>query len=238
MSPASPGCRLALQMGCRQNLTNAGFNKVDKNLGGNVFLWYLVGKTKYDIPIISLSVSTDADNEALKMKLGMERVGHNLSRGCKGWRYLWMEREMPTYICDVAATNYIGPALQHYLKGWICIDETTNTLPKGSTTFLWYCHTTDAKEAITDLKISHKSSDLVMQGYTCVDVNLNEDSAGKNVFVWFKKESGRPPVKSMLLLVNHDAIHRFQSAGINVIKTNINDGNDGYQRCLCFINQQ
>lgn len=225
-------------------LSNAGFNKVDRGLlGPSIFLWYLRGTTSFDTPIQNLEVSTNAVNEAEKMKLGWERVGFNLSGVAENWVYLWMKRAEQTYICDVTATNSFGTDVDLFQAGYVRIDQSTNTiflqvLPIPTevlyNTFLWYRQTTDSKEAITDLKLSNNPSEFENQGYTPVSVNLDEGGQ-KPVYLWYKKQKGEPPVKSMLLLLNGSAIETYEKASVNVIPLNINVGNDEDPRYLCFL---
>lgn len=227
-------------------LSKAGYIKIERALTGNyIFLWYLRGIGSFDIPIQNLEVSTSADNEAEMIKLGLERAGCNLSGVPDDWVYLWMKREKKTYICDVTATNSNGSDVDLFQKGYIRIDETTNTIPPpvfyNSPNFLWYRQTTDPKGTITDLKISTSLSEYQNQGYTRVNVNLN-DGGKTPVYLWYLKvESDRPPycpVRSMLLLLNKSAIEAYEKAGINVVQTNISFDNDEAPRFLCFLNKQ
>ena len=225
-------------------LENAEYIKVNKSLTPKpVFLWYFRGSSEYDTPIIELQVSTDATDEASKMKLGLQRAGCNLSRTNGTWVYLWVKRKQQTYICDVTATNSFGSDKDLFQAGYIRIDETTNTLPCGkrSTNFLWYRQTTDAKRALTDLKISSNQEEYnqwQQQEYTPVGVNLNKGTGGNAVYQWYKNDKDNPPVITMVLLQTKAPTQPYQNAGANVIKDDINRGNNGPERFLCFLRKQ
>ncbi|CAL9692160.1 unnamed protein product [Knipowitschia caucasica] len=224
-------------------LTDAGYQKLDKNLipGSPVYLWYFKGQTEYDTPIVNLEVSTQANDDALKMKLGLERVGYNLNRS-RQWMQLWMKREKPTYICDVTATNSFGSDADLFGKGYIRIDDTTNTMWWGGITsnFLWYRQTTDKNKALTNLQISNNTNQnqqWQQQGYKLVNVNLNEGTGGNAVYLWYKKVKGENPVKTLLLLSQLYGLTPFEKIGATIIQEGVNPSYNGPQRYLCYYNQ-
>lgn len=229
-------------------LSAAGYSNIDDTpIAPNVFIWYYRGNTKYDTPIVKLEVSTNADDEAEKMKLGWEKVGCNLSGDDEKWVYLWLKRETLTFICDITATNSFGSDEDYFNDGYIRIDQTTKTVffpfvpgPVNfpSSNFIWYRQTTEAnsKSSVTDMKISTSTNmSPENQGYTPVAVNLNEGEDGTPVYLWYKKQENEPPVQSMLLLLQKSAISTYQKAGINTINLNINPDNNEDPRYICFF---
>lgn len=234
-----------------EGLIKAGYTKAVEFVTpeGAVVLWYFCGTTLHDIPIVEMDVSSTPDEEIVKIKEGWEKVGCNVSDVIGRSGYLWIKREKPTYICDVTATNSYDKDAELFQEGYIRIDETTNTIFSGfkSTNFLWYRLSTDAKSAILDLKISANTDEYqqyLQQGYTLTDVNLNNGTGGRTVFLWHKEEECEFPEKdqthvtTMLLFHHKFVIHMLQNAKVNVNEKNINEGNCGAERFLCFLKEQ
>lgn len=225
-------------------LANAGYKKVDKDLnagaGGNIIhLWYFRGSDrKYHTPIVELNVTTDAESEADKFTSGWERLACDLNRGAWGnWIHLWVRREKPTYIHEITATDSYGSDADLFKKGYIRLDEDTNRGAGGAFVFIWYRPTTEAKEALTDLKIStsvEEHQELQQQGYNPVSVNLNDGTSGPLVYLWHKHDEVNIPVQAVNLLLNKDAVKPYEKAGVTVIERSLNTGNDGVPEHLCF----
>lgn len=252
-SEKQQGCAPITRVQCSFNedmcegLRKAGFIKIEFPIltaDGPVFLWYLCGSTKFDIPIVEIDVSFTPEEECELMKQGFEKAFCNLSDEYGTSLYVWVKREKPTIIYDVTATSCYDKDAELFKAGYIRIDQPTNTIFYGhkSTNFLWYRLTTDAKSAITDLQISTNPGEYqqyTLQRYTFIDVNLNKGSGGRAVYLWYKKEAGKNelPVKSMMLLHHSFIIKIFEARGIQTIDKNINEGNCG-DRYLSFLKKQ
>lgn len=222
-------------------LINAQYKKIDKNLnagagGDHIYLWYFGGQTEYDTPIVDINVTTDAEEESQKFISGWERLACNLNRGNAGNRiHAWVKREKKTYICDVNATASYGSDKGLLQAGYIRVDEDTNKGAGGAFVFIWYRQTTDSTRALKDLQISTTNDQyqqLQQQNYTSISVNLNEGTDGDPVFLWFKKD-GFKQIKAITILVNSAAVEAYERV-VNVIKRNLNTGNDGVTEYLCY----
>ncbi|KAK1881301.1 Chromatin assembly factor 1 subunit FAS2 [Dissostichus eleginoides] len=222
-------------------LTKAGYTKIEKDLnagagGSYLYIWFLKGSGEFDTPIVDISVSTDAANEAEKFASGWQRVACDLNREAEGnWIHVWLKREEQTYICDVDATDSYGSDIGLFQKGYIRVDEDTNRGAGGAYVFIWYRQTTDPEKALKDLQVSITDSqyqEYQKQDYQRVVVDLNQGTGGNQVFLWYKKRSN--PIKAIALLLNQDVVKEYQEAGINVILRNLNVGNKGIVEHLCF----
>lgn len=228
-----------------RGLSQAGYTKdsVIYTAEGPVWFWYFCGTSSNDIPIANLEFSYTPEDEVKWMKDGWEKVGCNVSPFYGYSLYYWIKREKPVYICDVTVTNSYDKDADLFRDGYIRFDDPTNTLYSGfkSTNFLWYRLTTDAKDAISDLKISTNPDEFQqyhLQGYTRIDANLNEGTGGRTVFLYYKNPmqlSSSCTVSSMALITHKFILPDFQEAGIQVIEKNINENNCGAERYLCFL---
>ncbi|KAK7907358.1 hypothetical protein WMY93_015970 [Mugilogobius chulae] len=228
-------------------LINAGYIKVNKSLpsGDDVFFWFFKGQGEFDTPITSVDVTTNTEDEALKISDGWEKVGCNLASRYSYENklvYLWVKRAEQTYVCDVKATNSSGSDQEYFKKGYIRIDESTNTTGcngKTSSNFLWYLLTANKDKAITNLEISNSDDtyhEWQQQGYTCVDVNLNQGSSRHAVYIWHKNIKSQPAVKTMLLVLSNSVPKPYLESGVIVNEININEGNGDLGRFLCVYN--
>ncbi|XP_033987412.1 uncharacterized protein LOC117483261 [Trematomus bernacchii] len=223
-------------------LINAGYTKIDKCLnagaaGSHLYLWYFHGSGENDVPIVDISVTADAHNEAAKFKFGWERVACDLNRrACGNWIHVWLKREKQTYICEVTATDSFGSDSDYFKDGYIRLDEDTNKAAGGAFVFIWYRQTTDPKKALKDLKVSitdNQYQEYQQQNYKSVSVNLNEGTNGHSVYLWYKKKGCNNPIKTIALLVNIALIPEYEKAGLNVVKRSLNEGNCGCFEHLC-----
>ncbi|CAI5682533.1 unnamed protein product [Oreochromis niloticus] len=184
---------------------------------------------RYDVPIKKLDVPVQAADEHYKYKLGWERLACDLNRGAgENWIYLWLKRANPTYICDIKATAKFEEDDDNVNDGYIWVHEDTNRGAGGPYIFIWYCQTTDPKDAISELEIS--SSDIEQkslqdQGYEIVNQDLNEGTKGKEVFPWYKKDSGSTPIKAVAVLADPAANQVYENDGLKVNPENLNTGN-------------
>ncbi|KAI9529448.1 hypothetical protein NQZ68_011157 [Dissostichus eleginoides] len=207
-------------------LTKAGYTKIEKDLnagasGSYLYIWFLKGSGEFDTPIVDISVSTDATNEAEKFASGWQRVACDLNRKAEGnWIHVWLKREEQTYICDVDATDSYGSDIGLFQKGYIHVDEDTNRGAGGAYVFIWYRQTTDPEKALRNTN------------YQPVVVDLDKGTGGNQVFLWYKKRSN--PIKAIALLLNEVASEDYPEAGIKLIEGNLNMGNKGSVEHLCF----
>ncbi|XP_033999300.1 uncharacterized protein LOC117493015 [Trematomus bernacchii] len=222
-------------------LTKACYTKIDKDLnagagGSPLYLWFFKGSGEFDTPIVDISVTTDAANEAEKFASGWQRVACDLNRGAGGnWIHLWLKREKQTYICDVDATDSYGSDMDLFQNGYIRVDEDTNRGAGGAYVFIWYRQTTDPEKALENLQVSITEDQYLeyqQQNYQSVDVDLNKGTGGNKVILWYKKRSN--PIKAIGLLVNQDAVKEYPEAGIKLIMGNLNAGNKGNVEHLYF----
>ncbi|XP_078030191.1 uncharacterized protein LOC144466559 [Epinephelus lanceolatus] len=228
-------------------LRKAGYIQIDRDLNagstrGPVYLWYFRGSGKHHTPIVEIDVTTEAANEAGKFDFGWERVACDLNRGATGdWIHIWLKRENPTYICDVAATDSYGSDTDYLKGGYIRVDEDTNRGAPGGgkPVFIWFRQTTDSQGAVNDLKVSTNKTDYLayqQQQYSSVNINLNEGSSGDKVTLWFKKGSYNP-IQAITLLLNKALIENYRKAGLTVIEEDLNTGNGGWLEYLCYYNK-
>ncbi|KAJ4938869.1 hypothetical protein JOQ06_028335 [Pogonophryne albipinna] len=224
-------------------LNNAGYTPIKKDLnagawGDYLYLWYSQGSGEFDTPIVDISVTTDAANEAEKFAFGWERVACDLNRDANGnLIHLWLKREKKTYICDVTATDSYGSDMDLFEKGYIRVDEDTNRGAGGAYVFIWFRQTTDPEKALKEIQVSINADqhlEFQQQKYKQVSVDLNQGTGGNQVFLWYKKRSN--PLKAIGLLLNKDVVKDDQEAGISVIPKNLNEGNNGCVENL-YVNQ-
>ncbi|XP_054459630.1 uncharacterized protein LOC129095274 [Anoplopoma fimbria] len=226
-------------------LASANYTKISKNLntgteGDPIYLWYFKGKTANDVPIQQIDVTTDAENEAVKFTQDWERLACDLNRGAGGKMiYAWVKREKQTYICEVTATAAYDSVEVCAKDGFIRVDEDTNKGAGGSPVFIWYRLTNDIQNALNFLQVSTNDTqmhDLQLQKYKQVKVDLNEGTGKNHVYLWSKKQGSINPIKAISLLLDKAQIQAYETAGVNVIKRNLNQGTAGHTEYLC-VNQ-
>lgn len=223
-------------------LNRAGYRKINKNLndgteGGQIYLWYFQGRGQYHTPIVEIDVTTDAKDEASKIRLDWEKLACNLNRGARGkWIHLWVKREEQTYICDVSATDSYDSDADKCKAGFIRVDEDTNRGSGADPIFIWYRQTIDSKGALNDLKVSTTDDEYqaLQPQYQSVSVNLNEGTGGNKVYLWYKTQGSNNPIKAVTLLLNTAAVKEYEKAGATVIQSNLNEGNAGVTEYLSF----
>ncbi|KAK9963819.1 hypothetical protein ABG768_006988 [Culter alburnus] len=225
----------------KSGLADAGYTLVDKNLNAGVpnadyiSLWYFYGSTKYDMPIVDLEVTIDANEEPALLKDGWERLGCDLNRNAGGnFIYLWVKREKTSYIHEITATVDFTSDKNMFNMGYTRAGEDTNRGAGGKYVFLWYRRTTEEKQALTALDVStslQEESKLQKEEYKKISINLNNGTCGKDVFLWHKKEGCESQIQAIALLINSKACSEYQKAGCNFINRNLNEGNKG-----CKIN--
>lgn len=224
-------------------LHSANYTKINKNLndgcgGDEVYLWFKNRSTEFDVPIMQLHVTTEEKDDAEMFGLGWERLACDLNRKAGGkWIHLWVQREKPTYICDIKATaDYKGDA-NNFNAGWNRVDEDTNRGAGGAAVFIWYRQTHDESKDIKNVDVSTSSeeySDLDGKGYTKVTQDLNQKTGGNQVYLWHKKDDTSEPIKAISLLVNNQAKEEYRKAKVPIIEKNVNEGNSGDPMFLCY----
>ncbi|KAM9391973.1 uncharacterized protein KZ484_003491 [Pholidichthys leucotaenia] len=229
--------------GMDTSLKQEKYTKIEKNLnegttGDTIYLWFFKGSLQYDVPIVDLSVTTEAKDEVEMLRFGWERLACDLNRNAKGdWIHLWVMREKPAYICDITAiADYQGEDT-YFNSGYIRVDEDTDRDAKGSRVFIMYRQDTNPKEAITKLQISTSNEEkdrFRVQGYKEVIMDLNHGTEGKEVLLWYKKEGDGKPIKAVTPLLNPDAVKAYKDGGITVIDKNLNEGNVGMKEYLAY----
>ncbi|XP_068434151.1 uncharacterized protein [Clinocottus analis] len=226
-------------------LEKAGYTKISKNLntgngGDDIYLWFFKGNTPYDIPIKKIEVTNDAETEAMKFTNDWESLACDLNRGAGGrFIYAWVKREKPTFICDVTATASYDTDQSYLKEGYIRVDEDANKGTGGAPVYIWYRQTIGPQPALNLLQVSINDSQfeqLQQQKYTQVNVNLNQGTSGASVYLWYKKEEGSSPIKAISMLLDPAQIQAYETAGVNVIKRNLNQGTQGQMEYLC-VNQ-
>ncbi|XP_037830484.1 uncharacterized protein LOC108248094 [Kryptolebias marmoratus] len=229
-------------------LIKAGYTKINKNLnegacGNNIFLWYHSGSSESKVPIVDLHVTTEPSDAAKYMADGWEPLSCDLNRNAGGkWIHLWMKREKQTYIKEITATNTNDGDDQLFQDGYIRLDENTNRGIRAKQIFIWFLPTTKPGEALGDLLISTNDDEFtnfIQQEYKpAAQQDLNEGTGGNQVYLWYKKEvPSKNPIQSMMLILDQTAVQPFQSAGVNVIKKDLNKGNDSFQMILLSFYQ-
>ncbi|XP_026199619.1 uncharacterized protein si:dkey-30j10.5 [Anabas testudineus] len=226
-----------------QGLSNAGFTKIDKNLntgtrGDQIYLWFNKVTSHHDVPIVDLRVTTEAAAEAPLFGADWERLASDLNWKAGGkWIHLWVKREKKTYICDITANNGFEKDAENFQKGYIRVDEDTNTDAGGEPTFIWYRQTTDSTQGLTDLQVSINDEEyrsFQEQQYELVDVDLNKNTGGDRVYLWYKKGDPSDPIRAVSVIINKAAVGPFQGAGVKVIQKNLNIDNKGDVMYLCY----
>lgn len=227
-------------------LKSAGYQKIDKNLndgcgGDKIYLWFKNRSTGLDVPIVQLHVTTEEDDDAEMFGLGWERLACNLNRKAGGnWIHLWVQRERPTYICDIKATAFYTGDANNFNADWNRVDENTNRGTEGDPVFIWYRQTHEESKSIKYVDVSTNDQEygkLDREGYTKVNQDLNQGSGGNQVYLWYKKDSASASasaIKAVSLLVNPKAIVAYRNASVPIIEKNINEGNSGDREFLCY----
>ncbi|KAL1277974.1 hypothetical protein QQF64_024647 [Cirrhinus molitorella] len=227
----------------KSGLADAGYELVDKDLNAGagkspIFLWYFYGSTESDIPIENLEVSKDANEEPALLKDGWERLGCDLNRRVGGnFIYLWVKREKPSYICEIAATVDFSSDKQKFDLGFTRVDENTNRGAGGNSVFLWYRRSTDKSKALTALNASinfQENVRLQNEDFKKLSVNLNSGTTGNDVYAWYLTEGCESQIRNMVLLINPAAWTIYQKAGINFVDKNLNEGNKGMKMYLAY----
>ncbi|KAK7167532.1 hypothetical protein R3I94_001810 [Phoxinus phoxinus] len=225
-----------------KGLDSAGYEKIDKNLntagGRPINLWYFYGNTEFDIPIMNLEVSKDANEEPALLQDGWERLGCEMNRGAvNNLYYLWVKREKPSYISEIAATSDFTSDKQKFDLGFTRVDEDTNRGAGGNYVYLWYRRTTDKSKALTALNVSTDFQENVRiqnEGFKKVSVNLNAGTSGNDVYAWHLNEGCESQIKVMVLLVNSEACGVYQKAGVSFVHKNLNEGNKGQAMYIAY----
>lgn len=227
----------------KSGLADAGYEQVNRDLnaynrGDPIFLWCFYGSTEYDIPIVNLAVSKDAEEEPVLLQDGWERLGCDLNRNAGGnFIYLWVQREKPSYIRDLTASVDFTSDKHMFELGYTRVDEDTNRGAGGNHVFLWYRRTTDKKQALTalDVSTSHQQEEkLQKEGYTILSVDLNKGTSGKAVYAWHQKQGCDYQIQTMVLLISSKAWAEYQKSGFNVIEKNLNEGNNGWIMYIAY----
>ncbi|KAI7811108.1 uncharacterized protein LOC130552348 [Triplophysa rosa] len=227
----------------KSGLAEAGYELVNKDLnagvcGDHIFLWYFCGNTEHDIPIVDLSITKDAREEPTLLQDGWERLGCDLNRKAGGnFIYLWVKREKPSYICEIAASVDFTSDKYMFELGYTRVDEDTNRNAGGNYVFLWYRRTTDKSVALTALNISTSLQEevkLQSKGFKKLSVNLNKGTSGKDVYAWHIKAGCESQIQAIVLLINSTAFLEYQKAGINFVDKNLNDGNKGWPMYIAY----
>ncbi|KAF3850453.1 hypothetical protein F7725_012225 [Dissostichus mawsoni] len=204
------------------------YTKINKDLnaaagGSDLYLWFSKGSGEFNTPIVDITVTGDADDEAPMFGPGWERVTCDLNRKAGGNDiHIWLKRKEQTYICDVIATDSYGLDTDHFKAGYIRVDEDTNRGAQGSDVFIWFRQTTDPEKGLKDLQVSITDSqyqEYQQQNYQPVNVNLNEGAKGVQEYLWYKKEGSKNPIKAITLLLNKNMITDYMRAGVQT-KTN------------------
>ncbi|KAM9393982.1 uncharacterized protein KZ484_005096 [Pholidichthys leucotaenia] len=226
-----------------QGLISAGFQKMETDsevrlIADNLQFWCHRGSSDYDVPIEGIYVSTDPEDGAEKFTSGWEKLGCDLKGKTGGGRiFLLVKREKTTYICDLQANADFKGDQGFFQQGYIRVDEDTNTGAGGSSIFIWYRQTTNTQGAITHLQIStsdEEAESLQSQGYKRVDQDLNQGTGGNQVFLWLKKKDGGKPIQDIMMVTDTAVADVYEKAGAQVIKKNLNTGNNGSPIYLCY----
>lgn len=161
-----------------------------------------------------------------------------VNRGAGGnYIYLWVEREKPSYICEVAASVDFYPDKHMLELGFTRVDEDTNRGAGGNYVYLWYRRTTDKSKALTALNVSTDFQENVRiqnEGFKKISVNLNAGTTGNDVYAWHLNEGCESQIKAMVLLINSDACRVYQKAGVNFVNKNLNEGNKGQEMYIAY----
>ncbi|XP_049435735.1 uncharacterized protein LOC125890889 isoform X1 [Epinephelus fuscoguttatus] len=230
-SEAITRIQLTYMQDMQPGLISEGYNKIDKNLnpgsGDYINLWFYRGHLKSDVPIVELSVTNNPKEEAQMFGQGFERLACDLTLKTGGNRvYLWMKREVPTYICDVTVTDNFGADADYFQKGYIRMDRGVG----GAYIFMWYLQTTDAQQALKDLQISTKEEEyqrFKSQHYDLVSVKLSDESAANSTYLWYKRDDR---IRDLAMILDSAAVVLYEEAGVKVIDKNLGKG----VAFLCF----
>ncbi|CAN9510742.1 unnamed protein product [Ophioblennius macclurei] len=208
-----------------KGLSDAGYRKIDKDLnagtsGVSVYLWYYKGTTDADVAIKDLHVSTDALDEAQRVRFGWERLTCDLNQDAGGkWVYLFVARESPVYIQDVTATSTWTSDVDLLERGYTRLDENTNKFVRDGRVYIWYLKTTDEQKAIRDLQVSTSDDEynnIQQQGFNVVNVDLNKGTGRNQVFLWYRKD-GNGPIRGIGMITDR-AVKPYQEVGAHVME--------------------
>ncbi|XP_038131223.1 uncharacterized protein LOC119776716 [Cyprinodon tularosa] len=221
-----------------KGLHDAGYQKVYKNLnqgagGDEIYLWYHKDSTNHEIPIKDLFLSTEREDEAQLFRFGWEKLTCNLNRRNGGCRiYLWVQRAEPTFVSDIIATRNFEDDHSKFKEGYIRLDEDIHRGSGGPSMFLWYLLTTDEKEAIKDLKICQDKCPST--DYKKVEQNLNEGK-GTPIFLCYTKDGqSKKAIQTISLIIKEIGKEFYEIAGVQLLETDLNEGNEGVAEYLCF----
>lgn len=227
----------------KTGLAEAGYELINRDLnagvpGDHIFLWYFCGSTQYDIPIVNLQVTKDANEEPALLRDGWERLGCDLNRNAGGcFIYLWVKRATPSYICDIAATVDFTSDQQHFNDGYTRIDENVNRRAGGNSIFLWYRRSADKSKGLSALEVSNtfqEQVNLQERNFKKVTFNLNKGTQGTDVYLWYSNEGCGEKMQSIALLINSKTWMVYQKNGIIVLEKNLNEGNKGIKMYLAY----
>ncbi|CAN9499578.1 unnamed protein product [Ophioblennius macclurei] len=206
-----------------KGLYRAGYQKIEKDLnagagGDKIYLWFYKGTKKVDVPIKGLHISTDANDEAQKMKLGWERLTCDLNRKTvSNWIYLWVKRERPMFISDIVATSDWSNDQGLLEKGYTRMDENTNKSTTEKQIFLWYRNTLNKEDTVRELQVSTNDdmyANFKARGFQLLDLDLNMGTRNNNkAFLWLKK-SGSDPIRG-IAMIRKVAVDSYEAAGAN-----------------------
>ncbi|XP_037616495.1 uncharacterized protein LOC119482735 [Sebastes umbrosus] len=227
-------------------LIKAGYKKLPDPIipapgADPIYIWFFQGSGEYHTPIVELDFTSTAEEEAKKFQEGWEKVACDLNRRAGGsWVYMWVKREKPTFICDVAVTDSFKSDEEYFRKGYMRVDEDARRGVGRGNTFIWYRQTTDPYRALSDLKVSTTECEfqaLQQQEYQPVNLNFNEWIGSHPMYLWYKREeAGKSikPIKAITLVLDPAAVPVYKKAGIPVIEKNFNAGTKGHAEYLCF----
>ncbi|XP_068564879.1 uncharacterized protein [Cebidichthys violaceus] len=222
-------------------LIKAGYTKVHKPVNhaegvDPIYLWFYQGSTEYDTPIVAIDVTSEAEKEAQKFRHGWEKLACDLNRNAGGdWVYIWVKRENPTYICDVAVTDSFTSDEMYFCDSYIRVDEDAHRGTGSDNVFIWYRLTTNWEHALSDLKVSTTESEFqALQGQNYQPLGFNFNQWTGSIYLWYKRERSSSPIKTITLLLNIAAVPVYIKAGVTVIEKNLNTGNKGRTEYLCF----
>ncbi|KAM9338982.1 uncharacterized protein ABDE67_016694 [Symphorus nematophorus] len=238
-SPGITRVQLTFNKRMEEGMRKAGY--VPLTITEDITIWFLIGSMdECYTPIVDLDITLGVEGEGQMFCNGWERLACSLNRNAGwSWFHFWVKRELPTYICDVSATDSYGSNYNYFKEGYIRMDEDINRFVGGSDVFIWFRQTTDSKRALNDLKVSTNDLEyqaLRQQNYQPVSVDLNQGTGGNKVYLWYKKEGKNKPIRAITLLVNPDAPEVYEKAGASVIRKNLNAGTKGFTEYLC-VNQ-
>lgn len=232
----SPGFSLHLLRKWVRAWNLQGTRRSTKNLndradGNTIFLWYHKGSSEYDVPILALHITSQADDEAEMFGLNWERLSCNLNRRAGGTSvHLWVRRKPAAYICDITATADFNGDEDLLKQGYVRVEGNTNKDAGGSYVFIWYRQTADSQKAISKMEVSTNDEEYKKyesEGFTPVNQDLNQGTRGSPVYLWYKKENvWIRSIRTMSVIDNLDVAKSYEREEVRVIAKNLNAGND------------